>query len=101
MYIKIIILGLSFLPFQILLARTRGDIGPQGLAMIIVVVIGAILICTLSNSINKISHGLHWFLRLFVMLGAVVLTILILWGIFAILIPVFEYIPEKWIMLID
>lgn len=101
MYRKIIILGLSLLPFQMLLARTHTDIGPQGLAMLIVVVIGAILICVLSNYLNKSTQGMHWFLKLWSMLAAIIFTILILWGVIAILIPVFEYIPEKWFMLIE
>lgn len=101
MYRKIIILGLSLFPFQMLFARTHGDVGPQGLAMFIVVLIGAILICILSNRLNKFTHGMHWFLKLWSMLAAIILTILILWGVFALLIPIFEYIPQKWLMLFE
>lgn len=96
---KIIIFGLLLLPFQMLMARTRVDIGPQGLAMMIVTIIGAILICVLSNKLNKINQGMPLFLKCLTMLSAVILTILILWGVFAILIPIFEYIPTKWSIL--
>lgn len=102
MYRKIIILGLLLLPFQMLLARTQGtEIGPQGLVVIFVVGIGAILICLLSNFITKISQQMHWFLRFVLMIGDVILTILILWGIFTLLISAFEYIPQKWLMLFE
>ncbi|NHC02457.1 hypothetical protein G9F31_01495 [Acinetobacter sp. 187] len=97
----ILIFVVALLPEQSLVARTRDDIGPQGLAFMLVMFIGALLICVLSSRLNKINQDMPWFFQVLTMLMAIFLTVLLLWGAFALLLLIFENVPEKWASLLS